>query len=169
MVDRYGVALIMIGVTIAVVFSVATTTWGGVLAVALGGGTLLFVLTTSDASARTVRTVRILVGLTLLATAVAAVVGSDTQVRPATFLAGGALAFIAPIAIVRRLRSHTRITAPRSPAPSACTCCRDSSSPTSTRSWGRSFRPRSPSRPSQHCPTRSTSASSPWRRSAMAT
>jgi hypothetical protein len=109
-VDRYGVALGLIAATIVVDFSLAAEAWGALLAVILGSGTLLFVLTTSEASPRVVRAVRIFVVI-VIALALVGAVFRDTQMQGLIFLAGGALAMIAPLAIIRRLLAHKTITA----------------------------------------------------------
>jgi len=110
MIDRYGVALALIALTIVVDFSLAGTTSGAVLGVVLGGGTLLFVLTTSDASARLVAATRLFVGVAIAIAVIAGLAGDSARVQALIPLAGGALAFVAPLAIINRLRQHTTIT-----------------------------------------------------------
>lgn len=110
-VDRYGVALVLIAATIATSFAVASTTWGSLVGVVLGGSTLLFVLTASEAGRRVVRAARVFVG-TLVALAFAGTLwGGEAASQTLIFLAGAALASVAPVAIIARLRRHTVVTA----------------------------------------------------------
>jgi hypothetical protein len=109
-VDRYGLALGLIALTIVVDFSLAGETLGAVLGVVLGGGTLLFVLTTSDASARVVKATRVFVGIAVAIAVLAMLAGDSARAQGLITLAGGALALLAPLAIINRLRQHTTIT-----------------------------------------------------------
>jgi len=109
-VDRYGIALGLIALTIVVDFSLAGSTSGAVLGVVLGGGTLLFVLTTSDASPRVVAASRVFVGIVVAVAILAMLTGESARAQGLIPLAGGALALVAPLAIINRLRRHTTIT-----------------------------------------------------------
>lgn len=111
MVDRYGIALLLIALTIGVNFFLGGWRAGAVLAVALGGGTLLFVLTASDAGSRMLLVVRAFVGVLVLVAALAMLSGGSELNQALVLIAGGALALVAPIAIARRLRRHTTVSA----------------------------------------------------------
>ncbi|MFL5779141.1 MAG: potassium channel family protein [Chloroflexota bacterium] len=102
--DEYGLALLLI---IATVLSLAATdvvgSLGRLVAVALGGGTLLFVLRTSHAGPRRIRTT---IGIVLVAMAAAAfglLIGDATAGPQAANIIAFALAFAVPPVILRRI------------------------------------------------------------------
>ncbi len=108
-VDRYGAALILIALTIALAF-VTTGPWARVLGVAFGGLALVFCLTASDARPRIVDTARAIAGVAVLVTALVTAFGAQRAGVVGVGLVGAALAFVTPIPIVRRLGHHSAIT-----------------------------------------------------------
>jgi uncharacterized membrane protein len=81
-----------------------------VVSVALLGVTLLVVLRTTDARPRVRLVAAIVVGTAVVAAAASAVVGDESISQWAIPVVGAFLALGAPIAIVRRLLTHRRVT-----------------------------------------------------------
>jgi hypothetical protein len=108
--DDFGIALVLIMATIVTLATIGDAPLGQLLGIALGGGTLLFVLRTSAARQRTIRAVGVLVAVGLGAVAVAAGTGSAPGTG-VTGLIGLMLAFVAPVTILRRIATHETITA----------------------------------------------------------
>jgi hypothetical protein len=108
--DSYGVALVLILATILILALAGEQPLGQLVAVALGGGTLLFVLHTSLAKRRTLALAGGVVGLGLVVTGVALVAGEDLRSSYLVSATGLLLALLAPIAIVRRMASRPTIT-----------------------------------------------------------
>jgi hypothetical protein len=108
--DRFGLVLVSILLSILVTTVAGTEAWGRVLSVALLGMTLLLLLRTTEARPR----VRLVVGLivvgAVLAAVASAVLGDEELSNWTVPVIGAILALGAPVAIVRRLRTHQRIT-----------------------------------------------------------
>ena len=105
--DRYGLALILILVTILSLVVLGDSTGGQVVALILGGGTQLFVLRTSAASSHVQRVAAIAIAVGLGATVVAMAAG---EIATTPRIAGAVLAFVAPLVIGRRLIRHPTVT-----------------------------------------------------------
>ena len=108
--DDYGIALLLILATIITLATVASGGVGQFAGIILGGGTLLFVLRTSGARRRTLRAASVLVIGALVLSALSIATGS-TQATALWRGVGFVLAFVAPLAIFRRILSHVTITA----------------------------------------------------------
>jgi len=108
--DDFGIALLLILLTIIVLATFGDRPVGQLMAVVLGGATLLFVLYTSNARPRVIRFAVIIVGLGIVAAVAALLVGSPQAAKNGAFTIGLLLALIAPLAIGRRILSHTVIT-----------------------------------------------------------
>lgn len=109
-VDRYGVALVLISMTIALNVLVPSGPLAGIVVVALGSATLVFCLTASDAKPRVVLVVRALAIFAVAVTVVASVAGDVHIALVAVAVTGAALAFVAPVAIGSRLIRQPIIT-----------------------------------------------------------
>ena len=108
--DRFGVALLLVVATIIITAFAGNSAWGRFLAVVFEGGTLLFILDASDAGRKVFRATAVLVILSLMLTFGAALIGGKTS-NALPVIIGALLALAAPVAIVRRLARHERITA----------------------------------------------------------
>jgi len=108
--DDFGIALLLILLTIIVLATFGDRPVGQLVAVVLGGATLLFVLYTSNARPRVIRFAVIIVGLGIVAAVAALLVGNPQAAKNGAFTIGLLLALIAPLAIGRRILSHTVIT-----------------------------------------------------------
>ena len=109
-IDRYGIAVVLISLTIAVNVLGPGGRWGGILVVGLGSVTLLFCLTASDVGRRYILGVRAATAIAFVATAIATFIGDESLAVAAVAFTGGALALIAPVAIGRRLIGQLVIT-----------------------------------------------------------
>lgn len=107
--DEYGLALLLILATIVTIATVGDGGVGQFVGIALGGGTLLFVLRTSGARRVTIRAATVIVVAGLVLGAVAIVNGSNQAVALSRLI-GFLLAFIAPLAIFRRILTHETVT-----------------------------------------------------------
>ncbi len=107
--DEYGLALLLILVTIVTLATVGDDGAGQFAGIVLGGGTLLFVLRTSGARRSTLRVATALVAFAL-AVGAAAILSGAEQVAALSRLIGLMLAFVAPLAIFRRILTHETIT-----------------------------------------------------------
>ena len=108
--DRFGVALLLVVSTILIAAFAGDHAWGRVLAVAFEGGTLLFILDASNAGRRVFRMTAVFVVLAFLASVAAAMAGGKPS-NALPVVIGALLALGAPVAIVKRLLKHQRITA----------------------------------------------------------
>jgi hypothetical protein len=106
--DDFGVVLVLILLTI-ISFAAANGAVAQLLSVGLSGFTLLFVLHTAGAHKRTFRISAVVVVIAVMSTAVALVIGDDFG-RSMAGLVGLLLAIVAPIVILRRIFSASRIT-----------------------------------------------------------
>jgi hypothetical protein len=106
--DDFGVALVLILITI-IVFASTSGAAGQLVSVILSGGTLLFVLHTAAAHRRTFRISAVVVTLALLSAAVALLLGDTVQSTTAG-LVGLFLAVLAPLVILRRIVMSPTIT-----------------------------------------------------------
>jgi hypothetical protein len=107
--DRFGAALLLIVATIVLAALAGDSGWGQVLAIAVEGGTLLFILIASNARPSTRRVAAILVFAALMSSVAAAVAeGEASKTMPV--VVGALLALVVPVAIARRLRDHERIS-----------------------------------------------------------
>ena len=106
--DDFGVALLLILLTI-IVFASATSVWGQLVSVILSGGTLLFVLHTAGAHQRTFRASAAVVSVAILSSAIAVLLGDTVATTTAGFV-GLLLAIVAPIVILRRIVLSPTIT-----------------------------------------------------------
>ncbi|MFI5261105.1 MAG: potassium channel family protein [Candidatus Limnocylindrales bacterium] len=109
-VDRFGVVLLLIALTVVVDCSGLTAGWAGVLSTALGAATLAFVFTAADARPTIVRLVRVAALLAVVLAATAVVAGDMGRVSILVNATGAALAIAAPIVIARRLLRQPVIT-----------------------------------------------------------
>jgi hypothetical protein len=99
--DRYGIALVLILVTIVVLASAGDTTEGQLVAASLGGITLLFILVTSRALPRTIRLASVLVVIAIALATLAVLFGHEGRNPYSVVVA--MLSFVAPLVILRRL------------------------------------------------------------------
>jgi hypothetical protein len=106
--DRYGVALVLILLTILMVTSTGEGTVGQLAAVVLGGGTLLFILVTSRAHRRTIRFAALVVVGAIAVATITDLLGYGERNPYSVVMA--MLAFVAPIVIARRLLAVETIT-----------------------------------------------------------
>ncbi len=102
-VDRFGVTLLLIIVTLIVDFSTPSTGWAGVLSIAFGAATFLFVLTMSDARPSIIAGLRLAAVLVVALSVVAVAIGDGSRVPSIVDAIGAALAIVAPVVIARRL------------------------------------------------------------------
>ena len=108
--DEYGLALVLILATIVAIAVVGDQPVGQLLTAALSGGTLLFILHTSQANRRTMRIATTLVILALLGTTVAIFVQNGFADGTAYGLMIAFIAVISPVVIARRIIAHETIT-----------------------------------------------------------
>jgi hypothetical protein len=108
--DRFGLALALIVLGILITAAAGEEAWGRVLSVAFMGATLLLVFRTTEARPRVQLGALIIVAIAIVAAAASALVGDDDLATWAVPVLGAALALGAPVAIVRRLLTHQRIT-----------------------------------------------------------
>ncbi len=108
--DDFGIALVLILATIIVLATFGDSSVGQLVAVVLGGVTLLFVLQTSNARRRTIRFATSIVVIGILSAIAALLVGGERAAQLWSLVIGILLAFVAPLTIARRILSHTVIT-----------------------------------------------------------
>jgi hypothetical protein len=108
--DQYGVAILLVVLTILVAAFAGTSPWGRVLSVVTQGLTLLFILKTSNVSHRAIQRAALFLAIAMLG-AIASVVVGGSSGEWIPFAIGAMLALLAPVAIVRRLLVHERVTA----------------------------------------------------------
>jgi len=106
--DDFGVALVLILITITA-FAAASTPATQLVSVALSGGTLLFVLHTAEAGRRTFRVSALIVTVAVIGAAGAILVGAAEDSATAGVV-GLALAVIAPVVILQRIARSPTIT-----------------------------------------------------------
>jgi len=108
--DEYGLALVLILATIVTIAIVGSLPIGQLFAAALSGGTLLFILHTSQAPRRTIRVATALVILALAGTTVGVVAQNGFADGTAYGLMIGFIAVVSPIIIGGRIIRHETIT-----------------------------------------------------------
>ena len=108
--DQFGYVLGLIIVILVVRTWIGDTALGLFLGVALGGITLAFILHTCGVHHRLLRTVEVIVVLGIIASAIGMLVGDDKNGHQVAVLFGLGIAFVAPLAIVRRLAHAPVIT-----------------------------------------------------------
>ncbi len=108
--DEYGLALVLILATIVAVAVLGDLPVGQLMTAALSGGTLLFILNTSQVSPRTMRIAVVLVVLALVGTTIGVVAQNGFTDGTIYALMIGFIAILSPIVIVRRLLGHEVIT-----------------------------------------------------------
>ncbi len=102
-VDRYGIALVLIALTVGFNILAPSGPYIGLVAVGLGAATLIFCLTASDVGPRWVGVVRVVAIVALVIVAITTILGDTHTAQACVALVGGTLALVAPIAIARRL------------------------------------------------------------------
>ena len=102
-VDRYGVVLVLIALTIIVDFSSLTAGWAVVLSTIIAAVTLVFVFTASDATPRTVAAVRVIAGACVVLAIIGATLGDASRVPGLVSANTALLTILAPVVIARRL------------------------------------------------------------------
>ncbi len=108
--DEYGVALVLILATIVTIAVVGDHAVGQFFAAALSGGTLLFILHTSQAPRRTVRVATVLVIFVLAGTSVGLAWQNGFVDGTAYGLMIAFIAVVSPIIIASRIIRHETIT-----------------------------------------------------------
>ena len=108
--DGYGVAFLLTIATIATLAVTGFSTGGGVVAVLLAGGTLLFSLRTSGASPRIIRTAQIVMILSVIGTAFAVIDGDPVQAGLANGFLGFLLAEVVPFVSINHILLSPTIT-----------------------------------------------------------
>jgi hypothetical protein len=106
--DDYGIALLLILATI-IVLAAAWGPMAELISVALTGGTLLFIMHTSDVRGPAFRLAAFFVGLAVLGAATELAFDTDAYALTAS-LFGLVLAVVAPLVIVRRMAMSPTIT-----------------------------------------------------------
>src|SRR4029079_19111862 len=106
--DDFGLVLLLILATIMTI-SLGAGAVGQFIGVCLSGFTLLFVLHTSDARRRTFRAAVVVVVVAVVGAAVSLLIGRDYGATAAGMI-GLALAFAAPVIILRRILASSTIT-----------------------------------------------------------
>jgi hypothetical protein len=108
--DQYGVAALLVVLTMIMIAVSGTSRWGQLLALAVEGGTLLFILWTSAVRQWVLVVAAVLVVGAILAAGLSLIRGGAFS-DEALATVGVLLALYAPVAIVRRLLAEVRITA----------------------------------------------------------
>jgi Ion channel len=108
--DEYGLALVLILATIVSVALVGDEPFGQLFAAVLSGGTLLFILHTSQAPRRTLRVATVIVVFALVSTTVGIVLQNGFVDGTAYGLMIGFIAVVSPIIIASRIIRHETIT-----------------------------------------------------------
>ena len=108
--DEYGLALILILATIVTLAVVGDHPVGQLFAAALSGGTLLFILHTSQAPRRTVRVATVLVIFVLAGTTVGLAWQNGFVDGTAYGLMIAFIAVVSPVIIASRIIRHETIT-----------------------------------------------------------
>ena len=108
--DEYGLALVLILATIVTIAIVGSLPIGQLFAAALSGGTLLFILRTSQAPKRTIRVATVIVVLALLGTTLGVLLQNGFADGTAYGLMIGFIAVVSPIIIGSRIIRHETIT-----------------------------------------------------------
>lgn len=110
-VDRYGVALVLIVLSIVVVTSLGSSPAARTISTALLGLTLVFILAASDVRVGVVRGAAVLVVVGVVAMSLGWLVGTTVVASAFTSGVGIALATVGPVVIARRLIRRGRVTA----------------------------------------------------------
>ncbi|MET1232851.1 MAG: potassium channel family protein [Candidatus Limnocylindrales bacterium] len=108
--DEYGLALVLILATIVTIAIVGDQPYGQLFAAALSGGTLLFILRTSEAPRRAIRVATALVVLALAGTTIGIVAQNGFADGTAYGLIIAFIAVVSPIVIASRIVRHETIT-----------------------------------------------------------
>jgi hypothetical protein len=108
--DEYGLALVLIMATIVTIAIVGSRPIGQLFAAALSGGTLLFILYTSQAPRRTLRVATALVILALAGTTAGIVAQNGFENGTAYGLMIAFIAMVSPVIIASRIVRHETIT-----------------------------------------------------------
>ena len=108
--DEYGLALVLILATIVTIAIVGDGPFGQLFAAALSGGTLLFILYTSQARRRTIRVATVLVVLALASTTLGVFVQNGFVDGTAYGLMIAFIAVVSPVIIASRIIRHETIT-----------------------------------------------------------
>jgi hypothetical protein len=108
--DEYGLSLVLILATIVAIAVVGDLPFGQLVAAALSGGTLLFILHTSQVSRRTMRIAVVVVLLALAGTTVGITAQNGFADGTAYGLMIGFIAIVSPLVIGRRILGHKVIT-----------------------------------------------------------
>ncbi len=108
--DEYGLALVLILATIVTIAIVGDGPFGKLFAAALSGGTLLFILYTSQANRQTIRLATALVVLALAGTTIGIFVQNGFVDGTAYGLMIAFIAVVSPIIIASRIVRHETIT-----------------------------------------------------------
>jgi Ion channel len=108
--DEYGLALVLILATIVTIAIVGTQPVGQLFAAALSGGTLLFILHTSQAPRRTIRIATVVVALAVAGTTIGIVAQNGFSDGTAYGLIIAFIAVVSPIIIASRIVRHETIT-----------------------------------------------------------
>jgi hypothetical protein len=108
--DEYGLALVLILATIVSVALVGDQPVGQLVAAALSGGTLLFILQTSQAPRRTMRLATVIVVFALVGTTVGIFLQNGFVDGTAYGLMIGFIAVVSPVIIASRIVRHETIT-----------------------------------------------------------
>ncbi len=106
--DEFGVAILLILATI-IIGAFAEQRLGQLIAVVLGGGTLLFVLHTAGARRRTFRFALVVVSIAVVGAATGLLLDTPSG-QSASHLVGLLLAVVAPFVILRRIVQSPTIT-----------------------------------------------------------
>src|SRR5436190_10743316 len=108
-VDRYGVAVLLVVLTMIATAVSGTAWWGQLLALLIEGGTFLFILLTSGVRPPTFAWTAVAVGAAIAAAAVSAYLGG-TFATAALYGIGALMSLVAPVVIARRLLAMSQIT-----------------------------------------------------------
>jgi hypothetical protein len=107
--DDFGVALLLIMLSIADMATIGDSGAGRVSAVFIAGATVIFVLHTCVAKPRLVRASTMVLGVAVCF-AVLDTVSGESHERSVEAAASAFMAFVAPVVIARRLISHRTVT-----------------------------------------------------------
>jgi hypothetical protein len=108
--DEYGLALVLILATIMTIAIVGDEPYGQLVAAVLSGGTLLFILRTSQARPRAIRVASVIVFLAIAGTTIGIVAQNGFADGTAYGVMIGFIAVVSPFIIGRRILGHTVIT-----------------------------------------------------------
>jgi hypothetical protein len=109
--DRYGAAVALLVGTMILFGLVGDERWGRPFLIAVQGAALLFILHTSDIRRRALMALIALVGAAVAGAAVVTLIDAPTSELGAGVV-GAVLVLVAPVAVIRRLTRHERISIP---------------------------------------------------------